>query len=181
MVERADGCSLITRHTPRDAIELFRHLQDFADHEPLLAPEVKSGLRAYSRKYFLRELKDELAGYLPSQREIDRAIGVLTTLGKQTFTLAQLEAKREETGVGGIEIETLVRVLFECSAIGMVEEARHRRLYTFKYRNPNTIFIPSATLWAAPRGLKALNIEVGRQQRRPTVVDGLAKGRQGGP
>lgn len=156
-----------TRHTPRDLLQLMRSIQGFADDEgPVTAAQVKSGLRTYSTRYFLPELRDELHGYAdPGQ--IDSVVALLTSLERDRFTLDELREQAELLGFGPIDLQALVRTLFECGGLGMIEEQRGGAPhYTFKYRNRNAIPIPTRR-WVIHLGaLKALNIERPRRLAR---------------
>ena len=154
-----------TRHTPRDVLQLMRSLQEVGDGaERLTEAQVKSGLRLYSTRYFLPELRDELHGYIEAN-QIDNVVALLTTLDTDRFTVEELRERVEALGFAPLDLNTVVRTLFECGGLGMVEEQRAGPArYTFKYRNRNAIAIPTRT-WVIHLGaLKALNLE---RARRP--------------
>ncbi|MDA0180475.1 hypothetical protein OJ997_09235 [Solirubrobacter phytolaccae] len=162
-----------TRHTPRDVLQLMRAIQGFVEHDgPVTEREIRSGLRTYSTRYFLPELRDELHGYAePTQ--IDSVVALLTSLERDRFSLDELHAQLELLGFPPIDLPALVRTLFECGGLGMIEEqhsgAPH---YTFKYRNRHAIPIPTRR-WVIHMGaLKALNIE---RPRRPTRRGGRGR------
>jgi hypothetical protein len=152
-----------TRHVPRDVLQLMKSLQKFGDGGRLTENQVKSGVRDYSIGYFLPELRDELHGYLePAQ--IDHAIMLLTSLGSDGFTLAELDAQAARLGLASIDIPQLIHTLFECSGVGMIDRVAGRPLFTFKYRNPTAVPIPGRRMIIHPGAHKALNIE--RRGRR---------------
>jgi hypothetical protein len=149
-----------TRHTPRDALQLMRSIQQFSDGpERLTEAQVKSGLRLYSNRYFLPELRDELSGYFETS-QIDNVISLLTTLDTDRFGIDEIRERMEELSFPPIDLHVLVRTLFECGGIGMIEEqSSGPPRYTFKYRNRNATAIPTRR-WAIHLGaLKALNLE----------------------
>jgi len=148
-----------TRHQPRDVLQLMKSLQRRdGEHARLGVTQVMSGIRDYSNRYFLPELRDELHGYLgPDQ--IDAAVRLLTSLGRDGFTVRELEEHAAHVGLAGLEVDALANTLFECSGIGMVERGRGRPLYTFKYRNRNAMLVPGRRLVVHPGAHKALNIE----------------------
>ena len=148
----------------------MRSIQEFGNGaERLTEGQVKSGLRRYSTRYFVPELRDELHGYVEAN-QIDNVVALLTSLDTDRFTVEYLREQMERLGFPAIDLNNLVRTLFECGGLGMIEEQRggppH---YTFKYRNRNAIAIPTRK-WVIHLGaLKALNIE---RARRPTKKGG---------
>jgi hypothetical protein len=154
-----------TRHVPRDILQLMKALQRFAGDGPLTEAQVKSGVREYSNGYFLPELRDELHGYLEPEG-IDDAIMLLTSLGSDGFTLADLETQAARLRLDALDVGQLVQTLFECSGVGMIDRRAGRPIFTFKYRNPTAIAIPGRRMVIHPGAHKALNIErPGRRKR----------------
>lgn len=129
----------LTRHTPRDFVQLLRHIQEFAVRGVLSRDEVLSGVRSYSINYFLPEIRDELVGYL-SEEDITYTTDLIGSLRKRDFRYSELEKKAEEQSkFSKLDIPKVINLLFECSAIGNV----HNRpggttYYTFKFRNRNS-------------------------------------------
>jgi hypothetical protein len=169
-----------TRHTPRDLVQVMRKIQEAADEgqRRLTVSQVKDGLRAYSATYFIPELRNELAGYL-EHAEIENAVMLLTAVRKQQLTMQDLEHKAKELGLGQVDLRALIRVLFDASCLGTVEETGGRRRYTFKYRSPNATVVPGEVLWLHPGALKGLNIHVGgrRTEHRNGARGGQRKHR----
>jgi hypothetical protein len=136
----------------------MRSIQEVSDGaERLTEAQVKSGIRLYSTRYFLPELRDELHGYL-NAGEIDHVVALLSSLDSDRFTLEELRARATEFGFTDLDLNNVVRTLFECGGLGMVQQGDGRPHYTFKYRNRNAIAIPTSR-WVIHLGaLKALNI-----------------------
>ena len=150
----------MTRHTPRDFLRLLSHIQEFARGDKLSATEVKSGMREYSNKYFLPEIRDELNGYADPD-EISRIVSALGRLRKRDFRLTELieSSRTSAKPLSSERILDIVEALFQCSALGNLH---HRpsgtTFYTFKYRNRHSPFNESENV-ILHRGLwKALNL-----------------------
>ncbi len=149
----------LTRHTPRDFIQLLRSIQQFTINQRLTRDEILAGVRYYSIEYFLPEIKDELVGYVPADH-IDRGFEVIGSLRQRDFSYDELKRRVEGTPrVEGIRFDNLISALFECSAVGNI----HNRpggttYYTFKHRNRNATLSLSDRL-LLHRGLwKSLNL-----------------------
>jgi hypothetical protein len=85
---------------------------------------------------------------------------LLASMHRPRVTYAELERAADELDLGGLDLKSLIRALFDASCIGTVSEAPGRRpLYTFKYRNPNATILPGQVMRIHPGALKALNIE----------------------
>jgi hypothetical protein len=165
-----------TRHTPRDLLQLLKRIQAHADDAERLAPnQVKAGVRDYSSKYFLAEIRNELAGYL-ADADIEKAITLLTSFTSPRLTPDDLRQRAEALGYGSLDLDALTSALFNCSALGTLEETPGKApLYTFKYRNRTASLVPGSVIWVHPGAWKGLNIETkkppgrghrGGQQRR---------------
>jgi hypothetical protein len=155
-----------TRHTPRDLLQLLKRIQARAGtSERLTSAQVKSGVRDYSNNYFIGELRNELAGYL-DDGQIDNAITLLTSFSTPRLTTEDLRERVAQIGYDALDLEGMLTALFNCSAIGTLEEtagkvARKVPLYTFKYRNRTATRVPGSTVWIHPGAWKGLNIEAG--------------------
>jgi hypothetical protein len=158
-----------TRHTPRDLLQLMRYLQAREPDSGVLTEDaVLSGLRDYSRRYFIQELRNELAGYLDDV-QIDNAVALLTSLRKTTLPLSELEKKAAQLGYDALDVLALARALFDCGGIGTVEPGREgfSPRYTFKYRNPNAVLLPHETIRIHSGAWKGLNMApTGRARQR---------------
>jgi hypothetical protein len=74
----------LTRHTPRDFIMVMRRMQDFAKQSRLSKEDVLKGATAYSKEYFLPEIKNELSGYV-SDAHVQMVIELMGSLRKREF------------------------------------------------------------------------------------------------
>ncbi|NJL41808.1 MAG: hypothetical protein HC899_37895 [Leptolyngbyaceae cyanobacterium SM1_4_3] len=130
-----------TRHTPRDFLQLLKHIQKYSSDVRLDAEEVKSGIRDYSIYYFLPEIKDELVGYV-SEDIVEKVFTLLSVLRKRDFTLAEIESiASSRRDYKDIELERIFEVLYECSAIGHIERgSAGNNRFTFKYRTRHSSF-----------------------------------------
>jgi len=148
-----------TRHTPRDLLQLLKRIQARAGtEERMTATQVKSGIRDYSCNYFIGEVRNELAGYL-EHGQIDNAITLLTSFSSPRITTQDLRTRVTEIGYGALDIEGMLTALFNCSAIGTIEETDGKDRYTFKYRNRTASWVPGSVAWIHPGAWKGLNIE----------------------
>jgi len=138
-----------TRHTPRDFLRLLAFIQKCSHDKGVDADSVLKGIRDYSGGYFLPELKNELVG-VASPAQADNMFGLLGALRRREFTLHDLKLAAERE-VFDVDVNQMVRVLFDCSAIGN-KQTDH---YWFKYRNPySTVnleerFVLHPGLWRA--------------------------------
>lgn len=134
-----------------------------ADAGRMSEAQVKSGIRDYSNDYFLPELRDELHGYLDSAA-IDMSVKLLASLGSPRFTMEDLERQADRLRVETVDLDVLVRTLFECSGIGMIDDSGSGRpVVTFKYRNRTAMLIPGKRMLVHPGAWKALNIQSRRR------------------
>lgn len=128
----------LTRHTPRDFIQVMKHIQQFTKSKAPTRDEIFSGVRDYSINYFLPEVKDELVGYI-DQCKIDKILNAIGSLRKRDFNFSELLEIGKEDRISEECLKTAIFTLFDCSAIGNI----HNRpggttYYTFKFRNRNS-------------------------------------------
>jgi hypothetical protein len=127
-----------TRHTPRDFIQLMNHLKPFFSGRKFTREEILSGIREYSKNYFLPEIRDEMVGYTGGLR-FDTFIRILSSFRDREISYRNLAQECDR--VAGIKEEELQRILsdlFNCSAVGNKSHRHERRgRYYFKYRNRN--------------------------------------------
>ena len=150
----------MTRHTPRDFLRLLHYIQKYwLRHGKISLPAINSGMRAYSIRYFLPEIRDELSGHA-SPAEIAAIVEALGRVGKRDFRLGELiDASRAgATPLEAEKVHDVVNSLFQCSALGNIQREGGRTHYTFKYRNRHSSFNEGKTIMLH-RGLwKALNL-----------------------
>lgn len=146
-----------TRHTPRDFFQLLTKIQDFAPDDKISEEQVRKGVNSYSLSYFYPEIKDELSGYI----ERSKSIQFFETLGqvrKRDIKLNDLVSDFASTQIDRNDLIEILRILFECSAIGNIIHSNGATRYTFKYRNRHSSFNPQEGIMLH-RGLwKALNV-----------------------
>ncbi|MFD1987019.1 P-loop ATPase, Sll1717 family [Mesorhizobium newzealandense] len=150
----------MTRHTPRDFLQLLTHIQRFTTSSRPSLAEIKSGIRDYSIKYFLPEIQDELSGYA-SPDEISRMVTALGRVRKREFKMPELIGASSGSAkpLSSERIYEILEALFQCSALGNVKSGGSgNSIFTFKYRNRHSTFNESETI-ILHRGLwKALNL-----------------------
>ena len=129
----------LTRHTPRDFLQLLSQVQKFSDGRALTREQVLSGVRQYSIDYFLPEIRDELHGYVEPV-DIDLAFDLIGSLRKRDFEYRELVDKTGSTSrFNNLSLDRVIRALFECSAVGNVHNrSSGTTYYTFRYRNRNS-------------------------------------------
>jgi len=150
----------MTRHTPRDFLQLLACVQSFYADRKMTDDQVNSGLREYSIAYFLPEIRDELSGYVQPE-EIDQLIRALARIGKREFSFNELVMSASDLAkpISSSRVFDICHVLFECSAIGHIENRPSGTThYSFKFRNRQSSFNEHDRIMLH-RGLwKALNI-----------------------
>ena len=126
----------LTRHTPRDFLQLLKKIQQFSGRTRLQRGQILSGVRSYSIEYFVPEIKDELVGYV-AKDDIDLIMELFGSLRKRDFLFTELEQKaKEQSRFSNLVLSPIISALFECSAIGNVfNRPGGSTYYTFKFRN----------------------------------------------
>ena len=149
----------LTRHTPRDFLALLTQIQRFSKGQFLLKSEIIDGTKAYSEKYFLPEIKDELVGYV-TPKELQIFLNCVGEIHDRVFSIAKITDVASNHGLSKEKLDVLLHALFAASAIGTTWRDHHSRQnkFEFKFRNPNSAFNPKRTV-VLHKGLwKALNI-----------------------
>lgn len=148
----------MTRHTPRDLINLMNNLKDFYDDGKMDKTQIFSGLRQYSIDYFEPEIRDEMVGYVDSS-DYQKFCSLVSLIRQREFTFHALFSRAGEEGLSGDALEAVLNALYDCSAIGNkwgTPSGSNR--YEFKFRNKNSTLDKSKTI-VLHRGLwKALNL-----------------------
>ncbi|MBI3097720.1 MAG: hypothetical protein HYY93_05645 [Planctomycetes bacterium] len=143
-----------TRHTPRDFLQLLKHIQ-LSSHAITVDPrEIRAGLRSYSEKYLLPEVKDGLEGTLPRE-DTERLLDCLRQFHKTEFRPSEFEEfLRKARPDCQIDLDRSFRALYRCGAIGnMYEPSAGRRRFSFEYRNPGSVYNRSDSV-VIHRGLR---------------------------
>lgn len=133
----------LTRHTPRDFLQLLESVRVFGVSGQVLSIEqVLGGMRHYSINYFLPEIKDELVGVLdPAQ--IDSAFALFSAMRSRDFKVSKLKefaAASDNETLQSLSLDATLAALYERSAIGTVHGNKGYDAYTFKFRNRNSTF-----------------------------------------
>lgn len=134
----------MTRHTPRDFLQLMKYIQLSCKGDKVARDELKDGLREYSNKYFLPEIYDELNGYA-NMTEIKGIISAISHLRKRDFSYKELQDACSEIDwcPDHSNLLKILHALYECSAIGnlrFTDEKRGYMFLSFKYRNRHSSF-----------------------------------------
>jgi hypothetical protein len=150
----------MTRHTPRDFIELLKYIQSHCSDKAVTANAIRNGMRTYSIKYLLPEIGDELSGYC-TRPEFNEVVSLLGMLRKRDFTFSEFTelAKSRESEVDGHKAKRIFESLFMCSAIGhVIKKPGGNTLYSFNYRNRHSNFDERQRIILHKGLWKALNL-----------------------
>ena len=153
-----------TRHTPRDFLQLLNCIQSQCRQDRVDYVDISNGLKLYSKEYFLPEIKDEMAGYIPADK-IDEIINVFSALRSRDFKYNEVEVLyRDNPILSNLPLDNVLKILFDCSAIGQKylyndgSNGYSKTRITFKYRNRNSS-IKKTDKFLLHKGLwKALNV-----------------------
>lgn len=146
-----------TRHTPRDFIQMLRSIQKFNSSSRLTVDNVLSGLKDYSESYFLPEIKDEVIGYVQPEK-FEMFLQYLGAFRDREVSIHKLIEKCR-TSLDDSETTEILKVLFECSAIGnKFHGIAAENMYCFRYRNKTCTYNSDETVVIHPGLLKALGI-----------------------
>lgn len=149
----------LTRHTPRDLIQLLNCIQKCTSGEKPTRDEVMVGARNYSYNYFLPEIKDELSGY-HTPNDIELVFQLLGSIRKRDFYITEVNAAlKARTAKLEEPLDSILTSLFECSAIGNVQNrSGGNSFYTFRYRNRHSSFNTSERIILHSGLWKAMNL-----------------------
>jgi len=152
-----------TRHTPRDFLQLLNCIQRQCKGNRVVYNDINNGLKVYSSEYFLPEIKDEMVGYIPADC-IDEIINIFAVMRSHEFKYDQFASLfNKNPALAGLSIDKVLRVLYDCSAIGQrffYKDGNNgtQSRTSFKYRNRNST-ISNTDLFILHKGLrKALNV-----------------------
>jgi len=132
-----------TRQTPRDFIQLLVYMQKQFKISKLTEQQVSYGIKDYSKKYFLPEIRDELSGYL--DRDIIELVWrMFASFGRKEFYIDSLYdfASKRILGADKANFNEIFHTLYECSAIRNIIEKKGsegiQRSFCFKNRYLHT-------------------------------------------
>lgn len=149
-----------TRHIPRDFIQLLNSIQGQCKASKITSEDIENGVNSYSVDYFVSEIRDEMAGYIPYAK-IDYILSAIAGMRSREFKYEDFAEKYYAMSeLQDVDINEVMRVLYDCSAIGhkySFDGGRHTRV-TFKYRNRNSSFNQSDVIFLHKGLWKALNV-----------------------
>lgn len=146
-----------TRHTPRDFLQLLIYLQNYYKKNRFTNAQIYSGVRDYSINYFFPEIKNELDGYMEPEM-IEMIFRLITSSNKDRFYLNDIENERRNVvGADKVNLHEVFNILYDCGAIGNLIDRKFNVYFSFKYRNPHTIFSPKHQVVLHKGLLKSLN------------------------
>lgn len=149
-----------TRHTPRDFLQLLKHIQRYDAMGRLTRAEVLSGIRDYSINYFMPEIRDELGGHVDGEI-IDNIFSALFSVRRRQFYVSDVEAtiKAKRLLAPSVNLRAILELLYECSAIGQVTTlSSGKHFFYWKYRTRHSSFNPDERITFHQGLWKALNI-----------------------
>ena len=125
-----------TRYTPRDILRLMYYIQKYMKgyQDYIDEREIISGIRGYSREYFISEVYDEVDGFI-SRNTLQIVFNKISMLRKAEFIMEELFEVAKE--IDRDELVSVMKKLYDCSAVGNVIENKSKsiRYYSFKFRN----------------------------------------------
>lgn len=131
-----------TLYKPRDVLQFLKYCQmTYPDNEKLSLSETLNVLKIYSNKYFIEEMKNELAGFIEDDL-VSEIPTIFRKLGGRAFSLVEIQKLANENSfkreVSIDETKMLLMHLFEAGYIGqLLDNGKGRkRSVIFKYRNP---------------------------------------------
>lgn len=149
-----------TRHTPRDFMQLLVSIQNSCKGPKVTIEAIDKGIADYSIDYFLPEIKDEMAGYIPFNY-IDMVIGIMASFRSREFSFSDFDlALRQSSATISLSSVEILKVLYDCSAIGHAYpsgDGSQTRI-TFKYRNRHSSFSQSDRILLHKGLWKGLNV-----------------------
>lgn len=150
----------LTRHTPRDFMQLLVSIQKSCSNANASLNDIDKGIADYSIEYFLPEIKDEMAGYIPFNL-IDGIISVIASFRSREFSYKDFDKViRQSPTMSSLSSAEVLRVLYDCSAIGHVYPYGNgnQTRVTFKFRNRNSAFTPTDRIILHKGLWKGLNV-----------------------
>lgn len=146
-----------TLNKPRDVLQFLIECQNlYPEYSCLNQEEFLDVLSKYSENYFLEEMKNELAGFIPDN-VINAIPSLLSKLGKErTFTHTEwLSAINSDDQFEREDQKKLLELLFDGGYIGQLRKRGQNTIPVYKYREShekihlNDRFIIHRGLWKA--------------------------------
>ncbi|NLH76502.1 MAG: hypothetical protein GX465_05635 [Acidobacteria bacterium] len=107
-----------TRRTPRDFLQLLKHIQLHSDSGILTYNQIRDGILDYSQKYFLTEIQDELYGII-ERETVDIVFRSISSLRKNFFSIGELEKKlKQDEPRKDFALAEILRAFYEGGVIG---------------------------------------------------------------
>lgn len=140
----------LTRHTPRDLLQLFEHIRQaaVANHSPqteaILSQEtIREGVLQYATKYFVDAVRNELVGRGGSGESGRAVVDALRNVGARRFTRdAYKKALENLDSTAAPGADDALKWLFFAGAIGNeVGKGETRYLQFFHRRDDNDVYL----------------------------------------
>ena len=140
-------------------MQLLNCIQSYCTSCKVMSSDIQNGIKEYSSSYFLPEIKDEMTGYIPYDK-IDLILGILGSYRSQELPYDDIvQAIKSEPRLSGINPDEVLRVLYDCSAIGLIyTHVKGNIRYEFKYRSRNSTFNKRDKIQLHKGLWKALNV-----------------------
>ena len=131
-----------TLYKPRDILQFLNYCkEEYPQKEKLTISEMQNVLKAYSNRYFIEEMKNELSGFIDDDLIVSIP-SIFRRLGGRAFSLSEInKLSNEQCTKKNITIDDtkmLLMYLFEAGYIGQLVSSGKdvKRSVIFKYRNP---------------------------------------------
>ncbi|ASN59848.1 hypothetical protein CG419_04055 [Latilactobacillus curvatus] len=136
-----------TLYKPRDVLQFLKSCQElYPENAKLSFKQVSDALKAYSKDYFIEEMKNEVTGFVSEQLIILLPV-IFQRLGSNQFSYSEFRRNFDEQSTTKIknseEVKLLLALLFESGYVGQLikNKSKYGRETTsviFKYRNPGS-------------------------------------------
>lgn len=131
----------LTRHTPRDVLQLMEHIRrasaqlDGAGAAKPSVAAIKEGALQYSTKYFVDAIHGEFAGYEGGSQEAEAALNALKWMDETKFTRSDYRRSLAKHSPGLEEkADEFLRLLFFAGALGNLFDNGGERYMVFYHR-----------------------------------------------
>lgn len=131
----------LTRHTPRDILQLMEHIRLASVHmdptpvKPLPVGTIREGVVQYSTKYFVDAIHGEFAGYEGGREEAEAALNALKWMEEPRFTRSDYRRSLQNHFPGlEAKADEFLRLLFYSGALGNLFDTGSERYMVFYHR-----------------------------------------------